>query len=188
MVRPKSTHKPLGDIAIHESWSTAKEALFAKLCIERSLKKEAYLEAYLACCLCVLVLLGKDVNFIRPSTFKMASLIASGRGVNSAIFVLVSIYVACYFKTHYPIWQELCGPKMTRFFGEGGAKLFKFVDDGNAEELQDNYFVAIRSSYLTLGQCSKFIIEPYSPYRFGRQFGYYQDVSGTLRYDTCATL
>ncbi|KAL0311582.1 UNVERIFIED_CONTAM: hypothetical protein Sangu_2452900 [Sesamum angustifolium] len=30
-----------------------------------------------------------------------------------------------------------------------------------------------------------FIIEPYSPHRFGRQFGYYQDVPGTLRCDTC---
>ncbi|KAL0301982.1 UNVERIFIED_CONTAM: hypothetical protein Sradi_6475000 [Sesamum radiatum] len=48
-VRPKSTHNPLGDIAIHERCSTAEEALFAKLCIERSLKEEVYLAAYLAC-------------------------------------------------------------------------------------------------------------------------------------------
>ncbi|KAL0352398.1 UNVERIFIED_CONTAM: Endoplasmic reticulum-Golgi intermediate compartment protein 3, partial [Sesamum calycinum] len=33
--RPKSTHNPLGDIAIHERWSTTEEALFAKLCIEK---------------------------------------------------------------------------------------------------------------------------------------------------------
>ncbi|KAL0286830.1 UNVERIFIED_CONTAM: hypothetical protein Sangu_2718700 [Sesamum angustifolium] len=38
MVRPKSTRNPLGDIAIHERWSTAEEALFTKLCIARSLK------------------------------------------------------------------------------------------------------------------------------------------------------
>ncbi|KAK4400807.1 hypothetical protein Sango_1186800 [Sesamum angolense] len=61
---------------------------------------------------------------------------------------------------------------------------FKFVDDGRAEELDHSYFVAIRSSYLTLRQGGRFIIEPYSPHRFGRQFGYYQDVPGTLRYDT----
>ncbi|KAL0302268.1 UNVERIFIED_CONTAM: hypothetical protein Sangu_3109700 [Sesamum angustifolium] len=65
--------------------------------------------------------------------------------------------------------------------------LFKFVDDGHAEELDHNYFVAIRSSYLTLRQGGKFIIEPYSPHRFGRQFGYYQDVPGTLNYDTRVT-
>ncbi|KAL0295507.1 UNVERIFIED_CONTAM: hypothetical protein Sangu_2507800 [Sesamum angustifolium] len=101
---------------------------------------------------------------------------------------------------------------MTRFSGEGGAKYyeprearkrihkaeffswacnmlvkaepFKFVDDGRAEELDHSYFVVIRSSYLTLRQGGRFIIEPYSPHRFGRQFGYYQDVLGTLRYDT----
>ncbi|KAL0300032.1 UNVERIFIED_CONTAM: hypothetical protein Sangu_3143900 [Sesamum angustifolium] len=101
---------------------------------------------------------------------------------------------------------------MTRFSGEAGAKYyepreackrihksefvswacnmlmkdgpFKFVDDGHAEELNHNYFVAIHSSYLTLCQGSKFIIEPYSPHRFGRQFGYCQDVLGSLKYDT----
>ncbi|KAK4389705.1 hypothetical protein Sango_2307500 [Sesamum angolense] len=51
-VRPKSTHNPLGDIATHERWSTAEDTLFAKLCIERSLKEEVYLAAYLACGLC----------------------------------------------------------------------------------------------------------------------------------------
>ncbi|KAL0301883.1 UNVERIFIED_CONTAM: hypothetical protein Sradi_6465100 [Sesamum radiatum] len=77
---------------------------------------------------------------------------------------------------------------MTRFYSEGGAKYyeprearkqihkaefvswacnmlvkdgpFKFVDDGHAEELDHDYFVAIRSTYLTLRQGSKFIIEP----------------------------
>ncbi|KAL0284651.1 UNVERIFIED_CONTAM: hypothetical protein Sangu_2816700 [Sesamum angustifolium] len=127
-------------------------------------------------------------------------------------YPLVYAWLACYFKTHYSVWQELRGPKMTRFSGEGGAKYyeprearkrihkaefvswacnmlvkaepFKFVDDGRAEELDHSYFVAIRSSYLTLRQGGRFIIEPYSPHRFGRQFGYYQDVPGTLRCDT----
>ncbi|KAL0286714.1 UNVERIFIED_CONTAM: hypothetical protein Sangu_2723300 [Sesamum angustifolium] len=177
-VRPKSTHNPLGDIAIHERWSTVEEALFAKLCIERNLKKEVYLAAYLACWLCMFVP-GKDVNSIRPSTFKMASLMTNGRRVNLAILVLAT----CYYKTHHLVWQELRGPKMTRFSGEGDEPL-KLVDDGHAEELDHNYFIAIRSSYLTLRQGGRFIIEPYSPHRFGRQFGYYQDVPGTLRYDT----
>ncbi|KAK4381043.1 hypothetical protein Sango_3006200 [Sesamum angolense] len=102
---------------------------------------------------------------------------------------------------------------MTRFSGEGGAKYyeprearkrihkaefvswacnmlvkaepFKFVDDGRAEELDHSYFVAIRSSYLTLRQGGRFIIEPYSPHRFGRQFGYYQDVPGTSAWFPC---
>ncbi|KAL0307196.1 UNVERIFIED_CONTAM: hypothetical protein Sradi_6136900 [Sesamum radiatum] len=137
-VRPKSTHNPLGDIAINERWSTAEEALFAKLCIERSLKEEVYLAAYLACWLYVFVLPGKDVNSIRPSTFKMVSLMANGRRVNLAIPVLASIYEG--------LNTVATSPKPV-------------------------VFVAIRSSYLTLRQGGRFIIEPYSPHRFGRQFG-----------------
>ncbi|KAL0396595.1 UNVERIFIED_CONTAM: hypothetical protein Scaly_0107900 [Sesamum calycinum] len=196
-VRPKSTHNPLGDIATHERWSTAEDALFAKLCIERSLKEEVYLAAYLACWLCLFVLPGNDVNSIRPSTFKMASLMANGRRVNLAIPVLASIYEGLNTIATSP------NQPMTRFSGEGGAKYyeprearkrihkaefvswacnmlvkaepFKFVDDGRAEELDHSYFVAIRSSYLTLRRGGRFIVEPYSPHRFGRQFGYYQD-------------
>ncbi|KAL0339322.1 UNVERIFIED_CONTAM: hypothetical protein Sangu_1454300 [Sesamum angustifolium] len=91
-IQSKSTHNPLGDIAIQERWSTAEETLFAKLYIEKSLKKEAYLAAYLACWLCAFVLPNKDVNSVHPSTFKMASLMASGRRVNLAIPVLASTY------------------------------------------------------------------------------------------------
>ncbi|KAL0293155.1 UNVERIFIED_CONTAM: hypothetical protein Sangu_3243900 [Sesamum angustifolium] len=184
-VRPKSTHNPLGDIAIHERWSTAEEALFAKLCIERSLKEEVYLAAYLACWLCIFVLPSKDVNSIRPSTFKMASLMANGQRVNLAIPVLASIYEG--LNTIATSQNQ----SMTRFSGEGGAKYyeprearkrihkaefvswacnmlvkaepFKFVDDGRVEVLDHSYFVAIRSSYLTLRQGGRFIIESYSP-------------------------
>ncbi|KAK4385682.1 hypothetical protein Sango_2692200 [Sesamum angolense] len=85
IVRPKSTHNSLGDIAIYERWSTAEEVLFAKLCIERCTREEVYLAAYFACWLCVFVLPGKDVNFIRPSTFKMASFMANCGRVNLAI-------------------------------------------------------------------------------------------------------
>ncbi|KAL0377214.1 UNVERIFIED_CONTAM: hypothetical protein Scaly_0839000 [Sesamum calycinum] len=141
-----------GDKLRHlKRWLTAEEALFCKLCIEGSLKEEAYLAAYLACWLCMFVLPGKDVNSIRPSTFKMASLMASDRRVNLAVPVLASVYeglntvatspkpalpspsfrihfvdtcLACYFKTHYPVWQELRGSKMTRFSGEVGAKYY----------------------------------------------------------------
>ncbi|KAK4400582.1 hypothetical protein Sango_1164300 [Sesamum angolense] len=155
MARPESTHNPLGDIAIHERWSTAEETLFAKLCIERSLKEEVYLAAYLTCWLCVFILPDKDVNSIRPSTFKMASLMANGKRENLAIPILASIYEG--------LNTVATSPKPA----DGS---FKFVDDGHAEELDHSYFVAICSSYLTLRQGGKFIIEPYSPHRFRRQF------------------
>ncbi|KAL0437697.1 UNVERIFIED_CONTAM: hypothetical protein Sradi_0477600 [Sesamum radiatum] len=214
MVKPKPTHNPLGDIKTQKRWSIAEEALFDKLCIEGNLKDEAYFVAYLVCWLCTFVLSGKDINSIRPSTFKMASMMASGRRVNLVIPVLASIYKASYFKPHYPVLQGLRGPKMRRFSGDGGAKYydpreackqihktefvswacnmimknmpFKFVDNGDGEKLEHNYFVAIRSSYLTLRQGDKFIIELYSPYRFGSQFAYFQGVPGILKYDTRA--
>ncbi|KAL0395515.1 UNVERIFIED_CONTAM: hypothetical protein Slati_4517700 [Sesamum latifolium] len=174
-VRPKSTHNPLGDITTHKRWSSTEEALFEKLCIEGNLKEEVYLAAYLACWLCT-----------------------SARTSPSFPVHFVYAWLASYFKTHYPVWQGLRGSKMTRFSGEGGAKYydpqearkrihkakfvswacnmivknrpFKFIDNGDAEELDHDYFIVIRSSYLTLRQGDKFIIEPYSPNRFGRQF------------------
>ncbi|KAL0301551.1 UNVERIFIED_CONTAM: hypothetical protein Sradi_6431900 [Sesamum radiatum] len=155
-VQPKSTHNPLGDIAIQRRWSTAEEALFAKLYIERSLKEEVYLAAYLACWFCMFVLPGKDINSIRPSTFKMAFLKGNSRRVNLAIPILASIYEG--------LNTVATSPKPVD-------RPFKFVDNGHAEELGHNYFVATRSSYLTLRQGGRFIIEPYSPHRFGRQFG-----------------
>ncbi|KAL0329262.1 UNVERIFIED_CONTAM: hypothetical protein Sradi_4912900 [Sesamum radiatum] len=92
MVRPKLTHNPLGDIATHDRWSTAEGALFAKLCIEGSLKEEAYIATYLAYWLCAFIFPSKDVNSIRPSTSKMASMMPSGRQVNLVIPILASIY------------------------------------------------------------------------------------------------
>ncbi|KAL0313574.1 UNVERIFIED_CONTAM: hypothetical protein Sradi_5756700 [Sesamum radiatum] len=154
-----------------------------------NLKEEVYLAAYLACWLCTFVLSGKDVNSIRPSTFKMASMMTNSRRVSLAILVLASIYEggAKYYdpqarkrihKAEFVSWA--CNMIVKN-------RPFKFVDNADAEELDHNFFVAIRLSYLTLRQGDKFIIEPYSPHRFGRQFGYFQDVPGTLKYDTRAT-
>ncbi|KAL0307058.1 UNVERIFIED_CONTAM: hypothetical protein Sradi_6123100 [Sesamum radiatum] len=181
-VRPKSTHNPLGDIATHERWSTAEDALFTKLCIERSLKEEVYLAAYLACWLCLFVLPGNDVNSIRPSTFKMASLMANGRRVNLAIPVLASIYEGLNTIATSPKPAELRGPKMTRFSGEGGAKYYEPREA--RKRIHKAEFVSWACNMLVKVEPFKFIVEPYSPHRFGRQFGYYQDVPGTLKYDT----
>ncbi|KAK6128210.1 hypothetical protein DH2020_038044 [Rehmannia glutinosa] len=238
VARPKSTYNPLGNLDVHGEWSPAEKASFSKINIKESLREETYLAAFLACWLCVFVLPNDDINMIRPSTFKMAGIMASGRTVGLAIPVLASIYkglnkiagssrpsrvcstfsvhfvhgwLAHYFKNHHQVWQGVRGPKMTTFSGEGGAKYydpadarkrihkgelvsltcamitnekdFTYVDDGNAEEFERNYFLAIRSNYLLLRQGGYFIVEPYSPHRFGRQFGFYQVVPGALKRD-----
>ncbi|KAI3446918.1 hypothetical protein Pfo_003583 [Paulownia fortunei] len=77
IVHPKSTHNPLGDFAIHGEWSPAEKALFSKLGVKESSREETHLAAYLACWLCTFVLPSDDINLIRSSTFKMASIMAS---------------------------------------------------------------------------------------------------------------
>ncbi|KAK6119301.1 hypothetical protein DH2020_046957 [Rehmannia glutinosa] len=118
-------------------------------------------------------------------------------------------WLAYYFKTHNQVWQGTNGPKMAIFSGEGHTKYyepkearrrihkgdwiswtctmitknkdFHYVDNGNAQKFEQEYFIAIRSSYLSLRQGGRFVIEPYSPHRFSRQFGFYQMVSGVLK-------
>ncbi|KAL0438961.1 UNVERIFIED_CONTAM: hypothetical protein Slati_2379100 [Sesamum latifolium] len=120
-------------------------------------------------------------------------------------------WIAHYFKTHYQVLQGVCGPKMTLLSSEGGAKYydpqearkqihkgdfvswtcnmivkdkdFSFVDDGRAKDFEEAYFMAIHSNYLPLRQGDHFDVEPYSPHRFSRQFGFFQEVPGILSQD-----
>ncbi|KAH0708827.1 hypothetical protein KY284_010254 [Solanum tuberosum] len=90
-------------------------------------------------------------NFIRPETFKIASLMANGKRVSLAVPVLASIYhglnkisnssqldhirvcflihyvygcLAYYLKTHYPLTNGPSLPRMVVYSGEGAAKYF----------------------------------------------------------------
>ncbi|KAL0293874.1 UNVERIFIED_CONTAM: hypothetical protein Sradi_6916200 [Sesamum radiatum] len=90
-VRPKSTHNPSGTFGAHGKWSSAEEALFSKLGMEGSLEQETFLAAYLACWLCTSVLPTNGVGLIRPSSFKVASIMAAGISVG-LVPVLASIY------------------------------------------------------------------------------------------------
>ncbi|OMO81754.1 hypothetical protein COLO4_23428 [Corchorus olitorius] len=98
---------------------------------------------------------------------------------------------------------------MAKFSGEGGAKQFSardarvavyngftwgaipftrnreltIVDDGTLDQRDFAYLVSVRSSYLAVRCNGNIIVEPYSPHRFGRQFGFCQDIPGTLNKD-----
>ncbi|KAH6781903.1 hypothetical protein C2S51_007196 [Perilla frutescens var. frutescens] len=181
-----------------------------------------------------------DGSLIRPSVFKIASIMASGERVSLAIPVLASIYqglnkisslatppqghsafpmhfvygwMACYLWTHFDLEGKREAPRMVRYSGEGGARFygpaearkrvhraelvswhcimpsraedFVFIDDENASDLDRGLFMAIRSNFLAKRIDDHFIIEPYSPHRFGRQFGYQQMVPGVLTKDIC---
>ncbi|GFS43524.1 translation initiation factor eIF3 subunit [Actinidia rufa] len=84
-----------------------------------------------------------EVNTIQPTTFKVASMMASCQEICLAIPVLTSSYkglnkfassstlahylyawLAYYFNTHYLIRIALAGPKMIEYSGEGAAKYF----------------------------------------------------------------
>ncbi|KAK4731491.1 hypothetical protein R3W88_024479 [Solanum pinnatisectum] len=107
-------------------------------------KYETYLTAFLSCWLCAFVFLFEKGNFIRLGTFKIASLMASGRRV-SLVPVLASIYhginkisnssqldhirvcfpihyvycyLAYYLKTHYPLTSGPSLPRMVVYSGE----------------------------------------------------------------------
>ena len=96
---------------------------------------------------------------------------------------------------------------MAQFSGEGGAKFFdkcsarhliqtdivwkanlalrnrdiELIDNEKLKAADFNYFVSVRSSYLPARHNKVMIIEPYSPHRFERQFGFCQDMPGFLK-------
>nr|GME01768.1 ABC transporter G family member 11 [Ipomoea batatas] len=175
----------------------------------------------------------KGTRLIRYTTFKMASLMATGQRLNLAIPVLASIYdglntisnsanpgqadsrfslhyvygwLSFYYDTHFANDLVSASPLMITYSGEGGArpygqakarrKIFKadgvkwactgrrltkdlsFIDDGKDDHTEDDeYFMCLRSNFLILRWADSCIAEPYTPHRFSRQFGYYQDGS-----------
>jgi hypothetical protein len=100
---------------------------------------------------------------------------------------------------------------MVRFSGEGAAKYFEEAEarkpfcsitkfkfhrlalfKGHQEILEDNdqlsdsyvdYFISQRPSYLSSRRGDLSVLEPYSPHRFGRQFGFTQDIPGEIKED-----
>jgi len=50
------------------------------------------------------------------------------------------------------------------------------IDTQNLSSSWKAYLICLRSGFLTLRQGRIIVIEPYFPYKFGRQFGFYQDV------------
>uniref|UniRef100_A0A2N9G3K9 Aminotransferase-like plant mobile domain-containing protein n=1 Tax=Fagus sylvatica TaxID=28930 RepID=A0A2N9G3K9_FAGSY len=100
---------------------------------------------------------------------------------------------------------------ITKFSGEGAAKYFEEAEarklfcsitkfkfhrlalfKGHQEILEDNdqlsdsyvdYFISQRPSYLSSRRGDLSVLEPYSPHRFGRQFGFTQDIPGEIKED-----
>ena len=146
--RPRLTHNPDGSTKKRQSWNDTVAQAFIDLGVKDSEMMVVYLVAFLSCWLCIFVFSSGDPKFIRPETFKIASIMAVRRKVvNLAVPVLARIYHglnkiatstyvgssnACflvhyvygwlshYFGTYFPMSNKVIGPWMVDFSGEGG--------------------------------------------------------------------
>ncbi|KAH6789503.1 hypothetical protein C2S51_004509 [Perilla frutescens var. frutescens] len=142
---------------------------------------------------------------------KILSLAEPPQGHSAFPIHFVYGWMACYLRTHFDLEGKREAPRMVRYSGEGGARFygptearkrvhraelvfwhcimpsraedFVFIDDENASDLDRGLFMVIRSNFLAKRIDDHFIIEPYSPHRFSRQFGYQQMVPGVLTKD-----
>uniref|UniRef100_A0A2N9GQD5 Aminotransferase-like plant mobile domain-containing protein n=1 Tax=Fagus sylvatica TaxID=28930 RepID=A0A2N9GQD5_FAGSY len=124
----------------------------------------------------------------------------------------LNAWLAEYFATHFDLPEASpLDPCMVRFSGKGAAKYFEEAEarklfrsitkfkfhclalfKGHQEILEDNdqlsdsyvnYFISQRPSYLSSRRGDLSVLEPYSPHRFGRQFGFTQDIPGEIKED-----
>uniref|UniRef100_A0A7N2RBY1 Aminotransferase-like plant mobile domain-containing protein n=2 Tax=Quercus lobata TaxID=97700 RepID=A0A7N2RBY1_QUELO len=56
-----------------------------------------------------------------------------------------------------------------------------FIDNDRLSIQKFDYFMSLRSGYLSLRCEDQHIVEPYSPHRFSRRFGFHQDIPGDLK-------
>ncbi|OIT21864.1 hypothetical protein A4A49_61913, partial [Nicotiana attenuata] len=131
-------------------------------------------------------------------------------GACKALFPIHYVYgwIGAYFDTYYRVKRPQRGPQMCKVSGEKMAKhfdlsnareLFQQVSarqlhhlamlQGRELHLTDrdeqsnswsDFFISLRSSFITLRHDDIHIVESYSPHRFSRQFGFCQDIPGKL--------
>ncbi|KAL2906432.1 Serine/threonine-protein phosphatase 7 long form-like protein [Bienertia sinuspersici] len=221
------TSKPWNDF-VHEA--------FVILDIPEEHRMDTYLAGFLTCWLCAFVLPLKDLGCIRPSVFKPASLLVSGKRISLFISVLTCIYkglgelsssftprkqvehfpahyiyawLARYFRSHRMGVHDFVGAPLIAFYGTDAIKTLarkeakssicsgldinwviiapndtisvKYVDDSMQSQQVTDFFLSMRSCFLTLRYDNNCIAEPYSPHRFSRQFGFHQYVPGELK-------
>ena len=90
---PKKTFCPSGMLGAPLTHDRIWQKPFISLGVtNHALQDEIYLAAFLSCWLCKFVLPIGTPNLIRPSTFKIASMMSVGEGFCSAVPVLSKIY------------------------------------------------------------------------------------------------
>ncbi|KAL2895349.1 E3 ubiquitin-protein ligase TRIM71 [Bienertia sinuspersici] len=101
-------------------------------------------------------------------------------------------WLAHYFNTNYVVDPPPAGPLMARALIHEGSKakvgctilnknrIELLFDDGTLKLAHFDYLVSLRTGFLPLRFGDSFHIEPYTPYRFSRKFGFRQDVPSML--------
>ncbi|KAH0633016.1 hypothetical protein KY284_035802 [Solanum tuberosum] len=165
--------------------------MFFGLGVRANKRDETYLTTFLSFWLCAFVLPNKEGEFVRPGTFKMASLMASGRKISLAIPVLAIIYNVYsgeggerYFESN-DARKYIHGGENVAWTSTMLDKTYPYFykDNNHAPELKLSYFMSIRFNYLPLQCRDSFIIEPYSPHHFSHQFGFYQNIPSIMKND-----
>ncbi|KAH7844675.1 hypothetical protein Vadar_030482 [Vaccinium darrowii] len=118
-----------------------------------------------------------------------------------------------YFDTYHPSAHTFPSVRMVRLAGDHMAKHFiaatahnllrsvnllqlsslslstrdelLIVDDGAQSHSRMDYVISLRSSNLTLRRVKEYVVEPYIPHRFLRQFDFCQDIPGKLVEEAC---
>lgn len=115
-----------------------------------------------------------------------------------------------YFKTHHvlqppppcPLMVCYFGSQMTRNdLGDGRELIHEgrvfnlgclmlgrnqsdtLIDDGNLDVDKLGYLISLRDGFFPIRRGTTFYVEPYSPHRFSRQFGFYQGILRVLLED-----
>jgi hypothetical protein len=125
-------------------------------------------------------------------------------------------WISHFFKTHRVVNSKLAKPLIVKYFGVSCAAVFdelstrervrlgkKFFWHGTAFKMEYDhtfinnedlsisklfYFIILHSRYLSF-RCEDYhIVQSYSPHRFSRHFGFYQDIPGDLKeqINTCS--
>ncbi|KAG5553122.1 hypothetical protein RHGRI_011102 [Rhododendron griersonianum] len=207
----KGASRPTGYTSMPPERTKDEEGAFNELGIKARLREEVYLATFLSCWLSVFVLPNGKANLIRPTVFKVASMMARRSTFSLAVLVLASIYhglkqisssptpsqchailpihyingwLGNYFDTYLPSTHSQPGVRMVRLASEKNAKHFTALA---ARELLRSVDPSRLSSLAMSDKDERlmYIVESYSPHRFSRQFNFYQDVPGKLVEEAC---
>nr|GMD48757.1 uncharacterized protein LOC109157656 [Ipomoea batatas] len=163
------------DLGVAHQGSNVSKAPFLELGISQSLEDGIYLAAFLACWLCVFVLLGTPTRTIRLETFKMACTMTKGnKAVKGIIMRCMPVRGSSRVSASW-----LC-------ISRKNDKDFIFCDNNRGSEEDFEYFKGLCLYFLILRQGPQCKAESYMPHCFRRQFRFYQAYApDLLEADNC---